>query len=63
MTQRENAIENQVVDLTEVNRQQAEYIITIEMELAEMTDKWEFLKEELQDIEFEKIQRKETNAI
>ena len=63
MTQRENAIENQVVDLTEINRQQAEYIIELEMELSEITDKWRYVKEELQDIQMEEILREETNAI
>ena len=63
MTPIENAIENQVIDLTEINRQQAEFIVGLEMELAEMTNKWEFLKEELQDIQMEKTLREETNAI
>ena len=63
MTPIENAIENQVIDLTEINRQQAEFIVELEMELAEMTNKWEFLKEELQDIQMEKTLREETNAI
>jgi len=63
MTQRENEINNQVVDLTEINRQQAEFIIELEMELAELTDKWKYVSEELDDIKLEKQIRKETNAI
>jgi hypothetical protein len=63
MTQRENEINNQVVDLTEINRQQAEFIIELEMELAELTDKWKYVSEELEDIKIEKQIRKETNAV
>ena len=63
MTQRENEINNQVVDLTEINRQQAEFIIELEMELAELTNKWKYVSEELDDIKLEKQIRKETNAI
>jgi len=63
MTQRENEINNQMVDLTEVNRQQAEFIIELEMELAELTDKWKYVSEELEDIKIEKQIRKETNAV
>ena len=62
MTQRENAINNQVVDLTEINRQQAEYIIELEMELAEITHKWEYLNEEIEEAEMQDILQKEINA-
>jgi len=47
-------IQDQVVDLTEIVRQQQEYITDLEMELVTWTDKWEFLKEELEAMELEK---------
>ena len=62
MTQRENEINNQVVDLTEITRQQAEYIIELEMEIAEITDKWEFLNKELDEIKTREIMEKEIYA-
>ena len=55
-------INEQVVDLTEINRQQAEYILDLEMELAELTDKWKYLKEEIDEITKENQIRKEVNA-
>jgi len=59
----EQKINEQVVDLTEINRQQADYIIELEMELADLTDKWKYLKEEMEDITKETQIREETNAI
>ena len=47
--------EEQLVDLTEITRQQAEYIIELQMELVELTDKWEFVKEELDGMRTQKI--------
>ena len=49
---------NQLVDLTEITRQQAEYIIDLELELTELTDKWQFLKEELNDMKTQKLLEK-----
>ena len=42
------------VDLQEIVRQQAEYITDLEMELAELTDKWKYLKEEIYDLQLQK---------
>jgi len=62
MTKQEQKINDQVVDLTEINRQQAEYILDLEMELSEITDKWKYLKEEINEITKENQIRKEVNA-
>ena len=42
------------VDLQEIVRQQAEYITDLEMELSELTDKWQYLKEEIYDLQLQK---------
>ena len=62
MTKQEQKINEQVVDLTEINRQQADYILDLELELSELTDKWKYLKEEIEDITKEKQIREEINA-
>jgi len=62
MTKQEQKINDQVVDLTEINRQQADYILDLELELSELTDKWKYLKEEIEDITKEKQIREEINA-
>ena len=59
MSPRERAINDQVVDLTEIVRQQQEYITDLEMELVEFQDKWNFVKEELDQMKTQKILEEE----
>ena len=50
--------DDQKIDLEEIVRQQEEYIIKLEMDLVDLTDKWKYLQEELVDIQIEKEFRK-----
>jgi len=54
MTKLPKEYEEYQVDLQEIVRQQAEYITDLEMELAELTDKWQYLKEEIYDLQLQK---------
>jgi len=49
-------------ELQEVIRQQEDHILNLEMELQDLTGKWEYLNKELQEMELQKEIQKEINA-
>ena len=54
----EQLIKDQLVDLTELYRQTQEYVIDLELELAEITNKWKYLKEEIEDKDYKEMEEK-----
>ena len=48
-------IQEQIVELTEITRQQAEHIIDLEERLLDYEDRWEFVKAELDEMKTQKI--------